>query len=541
MDGTERFRSIGPRVREAATPPGKSVAMSPILSVVVVAVLTLISGCASLPSPEGRTTTAAFVDTAGTRLGRAVAADVAANPGKTGIYPLSDPHAAFAARLLLADAAEKSLDAQYFIWEGDQTGYLLFQALWQAAERGVRVRLLLDDYYTKGLDDTIAALDAHPNIEVRLYNPFNARSARTLNLMTDFARLNRRMHNKSFTVDNQVSIVGGRNIGNEYFAAGSGVAFADLDVIAVGAAVSEVSKEFDLYWNSSSGYPAVTLLGMASPQAAHKLHAMFASSNADPKSITYLQAVRETPIVRNMLDHRLEFEWVTARLLYDDPAKTLDTNADTEILLFPDLVRAMGPVGKSLDLVSPYFVPGKVGTEALAALAARGVKVRILTNSLSSTDVKAVHSGYAKRREKLLRAGVTLYELKPTAATEPLEHDQPWFGSGALSALHAKTLAVDRSRGFVGTFNFDPRSELLNTEMGLVIDSPTLAERLTQTFDTVVPLVAYEVMLSPDNRGLQWIERTASEEVQYDIEPGTSWVLRLGVDMLRFLPIDWLL
>jgi putative cardiolipin synthase len=353
--------------------------------------------------------------------------------------------------------------------------------------------------------------------------------------------LNRRMHNKSFTVDNQVSIVGGRNIGNEYFAAGSGVAFADLDVIAVGAAVSEVSKEFDLYWNSSSAYPAGTLLGMASPQATTKLHAMFESTSADPKSITYLQAVRETPIVRNVLDHRLEFDWVTARLLYDDPAKTLDTNADTEILLFPELVRAMGPVGKSLDLVSPYFVPGKVGTEALVALAVRGVKVRILTNSLSSTDIKAVHSGYAKRREELLRAGVMLYELKPTAATKSHEHDQPWFGSGSLSALHAKTLAVDRSRGFVGTFNFDPRSELLNTEMGLVINSPTLAERLTQTFNAVVPLVAYEVRLSPDNRGLQWIERTASEEVQYDIEPGTTWVLRLGVDMLRFLPIDWLL
>ena len=514
--------------------------MSRILSVVVVAVLTL-SGCAGLPSLEGRTTTIAFEDTAGTRLGRALAVDVAANPGKTGIYLLSDPHAAFAARLLLADAAEQSLDAQYFIWEGDQTGYLLFQALWQAAERGVRVRLLLDDYYTNGLDDTIAALDAHPNIEVRLYNPFTARSARTLNLMTDFARLNRRMHNKSFTVDNQASIVGGRNIGNEYFAASSGVGFVDLDVIAVGAAVSEVSKEFDLFWNSSSAYPAAQLLGVASPQAATKLHGTFASTGADPKSNAYLQAVRERPIVRNMLDHKLDFEWVTARLVYDDPAKTLGTNADTEMLLFPELVRAMGPVDKSLDLVSPYFVPGKVGTEALVALTARGVKVRIVTNSLASTDVKAVHSGYAKRREELLRAGVTLYELKATAAAESHEHDQPWFGSASLSALHAKTFAVDRSRGFVGTFNFDPRSELLNTEMGLVVDSPTFAERLTQTFDTVVPLVAYEVSLSPDKRGLQWIDRTASGEVHYDVEPGTSWVLRLGVDMLRLLPIDWLL
>ncbi len=515
--------------------------MSRVLSVAVAALVALISGCASLPSLEGRTTTTAFVDTTGTRLGRALAMDVAANPGKTGIRPLSNPHEAFAARLLLAAAAEKSLDVQYFVWDRDQTGYLLLQALCEAADRGVRVRLLLDDFYTGGLDATIAALDGRPNIEVRLYNPLIQRSARALNLVTDFKRVNRRMHNKSFTVDNQVSIVGGRNIGNEYFAAGSGIAFADLDVIAVGAAVSEVSKQFDLYWNSPSAYPAAGLVGAPPPDGAIELQAMFAATRADPESVTYLEAVRQSPVVHNLLDDKLAFEWVKARLIYDDPAKTLDAGAGADRLLFPELVRAMGPAEKSLDLVSPYFVPGENGTEALAALARRGVKVRIVTNSLASTDVKAVHSGYAKRREDLLRAGITLYELKPTAAREPEEHNQPWFGSASLSALHAKTLAVDGSRGFVGSFNFDPRSEMLNTEMGLVIESPTLAKRLADTFDTAVPLVAYEVRLAPDDRSLYWVERAASGEARYDTEPGTSWFLRLGVDMLRCLPIDWLL
>jgi putative cardiolipin synthase len=507
----------------------------------IVALIILLSGCASLPSPEGRTTTTAFADTSGTRLGRAVAADVAANPGKTGIRPLPDPRDAFAARLLLAAAAEKSLDVQYFTWDGDQTGYLVFQALWQAAERGVRVRLLLDDFNTRELDPTIATLTGHPNIEVSLYNPLIQRDARALNLMTDFTRVNRRMHNKSFTVDNQVSVVGGRNIGNEYFAAGGGVAFADLDVIAVGSAVSEVSKEFDLYWNSLSAYPAASFVGTSRPDGASKLEAIFASTRADPVSVAYLQEVRETPLVRNLLDHELDFDWVKARLLYDDPVKTIDKNAGTEILLFPELVRAMGPAEKSIDLVSPYFVPGEAGTTTLATLASGGVKVRILTNSLASTDVKAVHAGYAKRREDLLRAGVTLYELKSTAAQESDEHDQPWFGTGSLSALHAKTLAVDRSRGFVGSFNFDPRSELLNTEMGLVIDSPTVAERLAKIFDTVVPLVAYEVRLASDDRTLYWIERTAAGDVRYDTEPRTSWFLRRRIDILRLLPIDWLL
>jgi putative cardiolipin synthase len=515
--------------------------MRRILSFVAVAVASLITGCASLPSLEGRTTATAFVDTSATRLGRAVAADVAANPGKTGIHPLADPHDAFAARLLLATTAEKSLDLQYFVWDGDQVGYLLLEAIWQAAERGVRVRLLLDDFHTRGLDQTIAMLDARPNIEVRLYNPLAQRDARALNLVTDFTRVNRRMHNKSFTVDNQVSIVGGRNIGNEYYAVGSGVAFADLDVIAVGAAVSDVSKQFDLYWNSLSAYPAASLVGSGPSDAATKLQALFASTRADRESVAYLEVVRETPLVNDIFDHKLDFEWTSAQLLYDDPVKTRDASERAGILLFPELVRAMGPAEKSIDLVSPYFVPGEAGTAALTTLASRGVKVRILTNSLASTDVKAVHAGYAKRRKDLLRAGVALYELKPTAAREANELDQPWFGSSSLSALHAKTFAVDRRRGFVGSFNFDPRSELLNTEMGLVIDSPTLAKRLAETFDTVVPLVAYEVRLASDGRTLVWIERTSSGEVRYDTEPGTSWFLRRRVDILRILPIDWLL
>ena len=196
--------------------------------------LALLAGCGTLPSLDGRIESRALDDTASTRLGRSAANDVAAHPGKSGIHALPTPADAFAARVLLASAADKSLDIQYYIWNGDQTGYLLYDAVWRAAQRGVRVRILLDDANTDGLDETIAALDGHPNIEVRLYNPLRMRSARLLNFATDFTRVNRRMHNKSFTADNQATIVGGRNIGNEYFAAGEGVAFADLDVLASG-------------------------------------------------------------------------------------------------------------------------------------------------------------------------------------------------------------------------------------------------------------------------------------------------------------------
>ncbi|HYR01228.1 MAG TPA: phospholipase D family protein [Casimicrobiaceae bacterium] len=509
-----------------------------IAACVVVALAALITGCASLPSLEGRSPTTALADTAGTLLGRALAPQAAAHPGKTGIHPFRDPRDAFAARVLLAAVAERSLDVQYYQWNGDQVGYLLFDALWRAAERGVRVRLLLDDVGTAGLDPTIAALDAHPNIEVRLYNPVAQRDVRALNFLTDFTRVNRRMHNKSFTADNQASVVGGRNIGNEYFGAGSGVVFADLDVIAVGAAVREVSSEFDLYWNSISAYPAASLVGLPGPDGTAGLVATFASTRADPDSVAYLDAVRTTSVVRDVIERKLAFEWTTAKVVYDDPAKTLDTTNRTDILLFPELVRSTGRPETAFDLVSPYFVPGEDGTAALVALAGRGVKVRILTNSLASTDVSAVHAGYAKRRRDLLRGGVELFELKATVAHDTESTYK--VGSSSSAGLHAKTFAVDRSRIFVGSFNFDQRSARINTEMGLVIASSALARELAGAFDVNVPPAAYEVRLAPDGR-LEWIERTALGEKRYDTEPETTWLLRSKVDLLSILPIEWLL
>jgi len=500
-----------------------------------------LGGCATaLPSLEGRAITQALEDTADTRLGRAVQADVVAHPGKTGIHPLLNPRDAFAARVLLAASAEKSIDAQYYIWHGDAVGVLMFEALWQAAERGVRVRLLLDDNNTVGLDPTIAALDAHRNIEVRLYNPFVQRASRLVGYLTDFARLNRRMHNKSFTVDNQITVVGGRNIGDEYFGAGSGVVFADLDVAAVGPAVRDVSQQFDLYWNSASAYPAEAFVAPAGTDAAARLTALFGATRAGKASVEYIEAVRATPIVHDILARRLAFEWATARLVHDDPAKTLDAEGRVDLLLFPELVRTLGRPEKSLDLISPYFVPGDDGTAALVALAGRGVGVRVLTNSLAASDVAAVHAGYAKRRRDLLKAGVQLFELKPNAVQETRDSTMG-YGSGSSSGLHAKTFAVDGSRVFVGSFNFDPRSARLNTEMGLVISSPSLARSLAAAFDSTIPQVAYEVRLASDGDGLEWIERSPAGEKRHTTEPGTTAWRRLGVGAMSLLPIEWLL
>src|SRR5262249_49412648 len=242
------------QVDRCAKPAVRVAAARLLFRVTACAALVALAACATLPTDVARTPTSAFADTSGPRLGPPQAASAAGHPGQTGVHALPNGRDAFAARVILAQVAERSLDVQYYIWHADTSGGLLGYAMWEAAERGVRVRMLLDDGNTKGLDEMMATLDAHPNIEVRLFNPFPSRSFRVGDLMTDCSRLNRRMHNKSFTADNQVTIVGGRNIGNEYMGAESGVAFADLDVVATGAVVRDVSSEFDSYWNSPSAY-----------------------------------------------------------------------------------------------------------------------------------------------------------------------------------------------------------------------------------------------------------------------------------------------
>jgi putative cardiolipin synthase len=499
----------------------------------------LLAGCASLPSLEGRPASSALKDTSGTRLAAALAPLTAAHPGKTGIHALPLGTDAFAARALLARTAERSIDAQYYIWHADQSGGLLMGELWDAAKRGARVRLLLDDQNTAGLDETLAALGSHPNIEVRLYNPLAQRSGRLFNYLYDFERVNRRMHNKSFTVDGQVTIVGGRNVGNEYFGAGTEVPFKDLDVIAIGPSVRDVEAEFDLYWNSPSAYPVRSVVGPPAPGATAFIEERFATARADPESRAYLQAVRDTPLVEALLQQRLALDWAESQLVADDPAKTLDTTARTDVLLLSELISGVARPRTSFDIISPYFVPGAKGSEALERLVRSGVRVRVLTNSLAGTDVGVVHSGYSKRRCGLARNGVRLYELKP--AVEDAETRERNKKGSSAARLHAKTFQVDGEIVFAGSFNFDPRSALLNTEMGLVIRSPVLAKRLAETFDTLVAQNAYEVRARDGDPCIEWIEHTPAGEVRYDTEPHVGWGRRTWIDFLTLLPIDWLL
>ncbi len=504
----------------------------------VCALLILLSACATLPSRENVIISRALEETADTRLGKSIAVLVAAHPGMSGIYPLSEGKGALAARIILADTAERSLDVQYYIWHGDGAGILLMDALKRAAERGVRVRLLLDDNGVVGLDSSLAALNAHPGIQVRIVNPFPNRSARWLGFLTDFNRLNRRMHNKAFTADSQATIVGGRNIGNEYFAAGQDFSFTDLDVLAIGPAVTDVADAFDQYWNCAAAYPLellVTYPGAAPDQVSAAADAV----RANPQAAAYLEALQRTQVVRDLLQGSLPFEWARTKLVSDNPAKLLATDMGAEDLLLGQMERVLGSPRKEFLLVSPYFVPTSHGTESLVAMARRGVQVTVLTNSLAATDVSVVHAGYAKRRKALLKGGVRLFELKLTSDTSE-RTQSTGFGGSSSASLHAKTFAVDRKRVFVGSFNFDPRSAGLNTEMGLVIDSPALAARIAHTFSDTIPSKAYEVRLT--HRGsLEWVEQSPHGEVRSTSEPEAGFMRRITVWIVRWLPIEWML
>ena len=512
------------------------------MAVLLVAVL-LLAGCSVLPPLNQQTMSTALTDTADTRLGKAVHAQAQAQSDKSGIYGLEVPQEAFAARVLLARAAERSLDVQYYIWHGDTTGYLMFEEIWNAAERGVRVRLLLDDNGIAGLDSIIAALDSHPNIEVRLFNPFAQRSFKALGYVTDFSRLNRRMHNKSFTADTQATIVGGRNIGDEYFGAGEYMVFADLDVVAVGRIAGETAAAFDLYWASKSAYPVESILGKASPDSVQAMMAKFAAVRSSPAAVEYVEAVRSTGLIQALIARNLPLEWAHVRLVYDDPVKTLDQAKDAN-LLFTKMREAIGTPARELDIISPYFVPGKQGTLALSAFPERGVQLRVLTNSLAATDVGAVHAGYAKRREALLRSGAKIYELKPDyerQSGDAKDTKKRHQGGRSSASLHAKTFSVDRTRVFIGSFNLDPRSIHLNTEMGFVIESARLAGAVSSWLDRSVDSAAYEVILARNGHGLEWIERTDQGAVYYSTEPRTGFWKRFGVGLMSLLPIEWLL
>lgn len=502
---------------------------------VVITAAVVIAGCSfNLPKNNSQVSTSLKPAATGP-LAESIGRMQAVHPEQSGVAPLAHGADAFAARILLADAAVRSIDVQYYIWRGDLTGYLLLDRLRQAADRGVRVRLLLDDHGVSGLDPEIAALQAHPYIEVRLWNPFTLRRFKMASYGFDFFRLNRRMHNKSFTVDGLASIVGGRNVGDEYFGTGLTPLFVDLDVLLVGTIVSDISTDFDRYWNSPSAYSAQQIITTRS--SGDPVTTRLEQLNRTEQMAQYRALLHNSDLVSRLATGTLDIEWTKVKLVSDDPAKGQGA-IPSDRLLSGRMGKAVGTIERQFDGVSAYFVPGAAGVNTFAGLAQSGVQVRMLTNAMESTDVLPVHAGYAKRRKQLLEGGVELFELRRQAAPgSPLKKLGPFGSSGA--SLHAKTFAVDGQRIFIGSFNFDPRSAMLNTEMGVLIDSERLAGGLHQAFHSALGGIAWQVEIRDGK--LVWVEPNAAEGPVLTREPGSNLLRNAAIKVIGWLPVEWLL
>ncbi len=507
------------------------------LPVAALLALTLLAACAGrLPEVE-RPVSFAVADGGTTALGRDAAELSSGRAGLSGFHLLGHPGRAFATQLGLANQAERSLDVQYYTWHNDTAGWLMLAAVRTAAERGVRVRLLLDDLHTVGLDRALLALDAHPAIEVRLFNPFPARYMRLVDLVRDFDGSNRRMHNKAFIVDNVAAVTGGRNVGDAYFGLAGERNFADLDVIAVGPVVTEISGQFDTYWNSAWAYPAPAIIDPFVPPSTGYLDRRIRNRTGTPLSQRVVAGL-DPDLTAAPLRH-LPFVWAPARLIVDPPEKITGDPLPPSTLAIPMLMAAMGAPEERLDIVSAYLVMSRPWIDVFGEWVDRGVELRILTNSLAGIDVPIAHAGHLMRRRPLLLAGVEVWEMKADGA-DPHFGDAEPGPPGSASALHAKAAALDGRRFFVGSLNLDQRSAYLNTEMGLVIDSPELAESLHRLFDERLVDHAYRVEIGEGSR-LRWIEATPDGEVVYDREPGAGFWRWIGTGVAALLPIDWLL
>ena len=545
--------------------------------------LLLLNGCASIPYDYPRPTSSALYRPEGTSLGKMIQAQAINHPGASGFYLLPTGLDAFTARARLIDRAEKTLDLQYYIFHDDLTGKYVYDRLLAAADRGVRVRLLLDDWHqTPETDWLLATLATHPNIEVRLFNPFGTHRrtflARVLRMTFGPDRLRGRLHNKAFIADNSVAIVGGRNIGAEYFGASEEFNFYDVDIMAVGPIAREVSANFDDFWNCVLAMP-VSALVRRRPSADDymRLGRDLETQRERLKKSTYWLRVEDNDLLKRLDAGQVPLVWGQAEVLCDHPLKCIDPDDATQAVKMTRKLKGILEEARSeLLMVTPYFVPGPAGMRLLRQMRGRNLTIKIITNSFLSTDAPLAQIGYMRYRQDLLRTGVELYEIKPTLMQ--LQQDQEgrqfagdfrrlWssfiqgggslvqrgasrlqiggsslqFGSESRGSLHAKTFVLDRQTVFVGSFNFDQRSMKLDTQNGIVIRSPELAAQAAYLFDQgVSPARTYRVTLLGDD-DLVWITEDNGREVRYYQEPLSRFWPRLSLKSLSWLTPELLL
>ncbi|KVM08317.1 phospholipase [Burkholderia ubonensis] len=510
----------------------------------VCALLSLVAACATHPSATTleRTVSHALPADAATPLRDALTVPGAARPGESGFRLLADGAAALQMRIALARAATRTLDMQYYIATEDTTGKLLLGAALYAADRGVRVRMLVDDLNFRDIDRVMAALNTHPNIEIRVFNPFGASQRdvmqRTTIFFTRIDRFTRRMHNKAMIADNQVAIVGGRNLGDEYFSASPTLQFRDLDVLAAGPVTHDISASFDAYWASGSSYPLRVLNHQTfDPKELDAMRDELRAhwrENAEPYNAKPLNA---TPLAQQIARGELGLVWAPAEFEADAPdkvAQPTDGYVSPPMRRLAELIRA---AQQEFLAFSPYFVPHDAGVKILGDTTARGVRVAILTNSLAATDAVAVQAGYGPYRVPLLRHGVELYEYKARPGRPRL------LGSRSRASLHAKAYVIDRKILVIGSMNLDPRSTHLNTELALVIHSPALAQQVATIFARATqPDESYRVQLAalsgPGASELTWTGTDEGVLRTYHVDPYAGLLRNVLTGVFMLLPVD---
>ncbi len=514
---------------------GRGVRLKSALSVAFIAILLLVSGCASIDYDYPRTESTAILDTADTRIGTTVAGlTESVAPGLSGFHTLNSGIDAFGSRLLLADRAERTIDTQYYLIKPDVTGKAFVYTLLKAADRGVRVRLLVDDMFVLGKDRGLVALDAHPNFEIRIVNPFRRGIGGFVwTGLTGFSRATRRMHAKSFTVDSQVTILGGRNIADEYFGASRDSKFGDLDIIGIGPIAPEVSRMFDTFWNHETALPLPAFAKMPDdPQAELQwVRAELAEAFEAARQTRYAAAISGS-VEQFIEGYPKSIEWAPYQLVYDSPDKHLGADRGPDENIVTPLAEAVFGAQKELLIVTPYFVPRDEGINRIIELEKRGVDVTIVTNSLVANNHTAVHGDYAPSRKPLLRNGVRIFELKQNAdfaGTEFAEED-------SRATLHTKAFFVDREQSFIGSFNFNQRSVNRDSENGVIVESERISSGFMDAIYDAVGAQAWEVFLNEDG-DLRWRGYDDGQEVIYEKEPESSWFMRFKATVARILPI----
>ncbi len=515
----------------------------------LVASLALLGGCASFAVVDRPAIASAAIGLSkNTTLGR-LASSYSPGELKSGFRLMPLGNFSLDARIQLARRAEVSLDVQYYHVENDESGRWLLRALRDAAERGVRVRLLIDDFYTGGQDELFLAFAAHKNVEVRIFNPFCClrefgKAPRFLTSVGDWKRVNHRMHNKLFVADGAMAVIGGRNVANEYFLRSVGENFIDVDAFAVGFIVEPAQGLFDRYWNANAVYPihAVTRSALSEEALRQKFEVVTGPKNTPPpQPLPAADILGYGPIAEDLDLGRLSLIWADAYVFADHPDKPFDGEAGGELLetsVTYNVFEAMRKAETELVVSSPYLVPGKAGMALISELRSRDVNVVMLTNSLGATDEPVVHLGYFDYREPMLDLGVELYEISSSRVKR--NKNKNLFGL-LLGRLHAKLAVVDRKTIFIGSMNLDPRSATINTEFGAVITSPELAGELIRVIDIDRAQNAYRVRRSSNGKGLEWQSMDDGRETVLTEEPDSSFWLRLKLRLLSLLVPESLL